>query len=282
MGIRSWQIPLAVATAVLLSAPVGAAEAPVDATQAYRETFGPPPSSEAGGCTAAVTYLPGVGASGRTDRLSALPLFSVSAGQVQEQAARVVVQGYPTPVRLFDPPRIFPAGSRLLGVDTEGAVTTVRVEKGPAGSVDPLALQALALTLSQFQPQTGKFVLAVSGEPPRGPEAPNRDLVEPPAPPRLLDVVSSIHEGEEPEEIDVLFDRPVDLLHFAIRLGDGTGLPGKAYVSMFDMAAVYRPEDPKVLREGLPLRLEWSVRDKTGRESHGERAVQLRIYRHPQ
>lgn len=265
-----------------LTAPSGwgwSAEAPAEATSAYREAFGPPPQVEAGRCTAAVVFLPGAGAGGSSKRLGPLPLFSVDPDKVAEQAARVVVEGYPTPVRYFEPPRAFPEGAKFSGLKIQDRIATVAVALPKAGEAPPMAMQALATTLAQFE-GVDAVSLAVTGSAPSGPARPDPSLREPPPPPRLLDVVSSVHPEEEPEEIDVLFDRPLEVKSFSLRLEDGTGIPGRTYTSMFDMAVVYRPEDPKVLREGLPLAIRWSVADRTGRTAEGEKAVELRIYRH--
>jgi len=258
-----------------------AAEAPAEATGAYREAFGPPPQVEAGRCTAAVVFLPGAGASGNPERLGPLPLFSVDPNRVAEQAARVVVEGYPTPVRYFEPPRAFPKGAKFSELAIQERIATVTVTLPKADAPPPMATQALAHTLAQFEGMEAVSV-AVTGGTTSGPTRPDPSLRESPPPPRLLDVVSSVHPGEDPEEIDVLFDRPLEVESFSLRLEDGTSIPGRTYTSMFDMAVVYRPQDPKVLREGLPLAIRWSVADRTGRTAEGEKAVELRIYRHPE
>lgn len=278
---RNWRkgtgvLGLALAAAATCAA---AAEVPAKATGAYQEAFGPPPKVEGGGCIAAVAFLPGAGASGSAERLGPLPLFSLEPDRVVEQAARVVVEGYPTPVRYFQPPRAFPQGSRFLGLEVQGRKATVRVSL-PGTAPEPRGLQALAHTLSQFD-GIEAVSLAVAGGASAGPSRPDPSLRELPPPPRFLDVVSSAHPGEEPEEIDVLFDRPLEVRSFSVRLGDGTGLPGRTYTSMYDMAVVHRPENPEVIREGLPLAVRWSVADRTGRAATGERTVELRIYRHP-
>ncbi|MHB8765938.1 MAG: hypothetical protein ACYDA8_16605 [Deferrisomatales bacterium] len=265
----------------LLAPPLArAAESGARATPAYREAYGAPPALEPGlTCLAAVVYLPGIGVSGGAAKLSALPLFSVNPDRVAHEAARVLVQGHPVAVRLFAVPRLFPADSRLDGLDLANGIATVRVTPG-AGATHPLAGAALAATLGQFEGIRGAR-LALAGGPPADLAPPAKAAFEPPPPPRLLDVVSSVHPGEEPEEVNALFDRPLDVTAFSLRLADGGALPGKTYTSMFDMAVVVRPDDPRLLREGLPLRLSWKVKDRVGREAAGERAVELRIYRHP-
>lgn len=253
---------------------------PVQATQAYREAYGPPPVSDAQGGLAAGTYHPGVGASGRADRLSPLPLFSVTPDKVTEEAARILVEGHPTSARFFNVPRVFPEGSKLLGLESADGVATVRVRQGRQGERNSLAPQALAHTLTQFD-GVHAVALQVDGEGLSDPVKPRPDILDTPAPPRLLDVVAAVHEGEDPEQIAVLFDRPVEVALCSIRLADGKDLPGNLYTSMFDMAAILRPEDPKVIREGLPMLVKWSVRDKTGRLSKGEISTELRIYQRP-
>jgi hypothetical protein len=264
--------------ALLGAPPSFSAETPIDATAAYREAFGPPPKSEAPNCRAAVVFLPGVGASGDPARLGPLPLFSLDPEKTAWEAARVLVEGYPTRVRFFEPPRVFGADAKLSGLEVRDSVAIVTVTGGPAVKPHPLAVQALAHTLAQF-PGISSAVLRVAGQAPGPPHPPDPSLLESPPRPRLLDVVSSVHPGEEPTEIDVLFDRPVTVDSFTLRLENGTGLPGKTYTSMFDMAVVFRPEDPKVLREGLPLEVSWRVEDRTGRKGGGAKEVALRVYR---
>jgi len=152
------------------------------------------------------------------------------------------------------------------------------VSPGTPGKVDPLAVQALALTLTQFS-GIRSVALAMPGHTATPAPIPDRALLEPPPPPRLLDVVSSVHPGEEPEEVDVLFDRPIRVASFFLRLVGGRELPGKTYTSMFDMAIVLRPKEPEILREGLPLELAWRVEDRNGRTADGARDVSLRLYR---
>lgn len=270
-GILPWIVIL------LLHGSAFGAEAPVPATRAYREAYGPPPKTEAGQCIAAVVFLTGVGVSGRSDRLAPLPIFSVRPDTVIEEAARVVVEGFPVSARDFEPPRLFPAESKLLGVEVEAGVANVRVANSLPDADHPLATQALSHTLSQFD-GIDSIRLTVEGSPQGDPESPDLRLLEPPPPPRLVDVMASVHPGEKPKEVDVLFDRPIEVASFSIRLADGTGLPGKTYTSMFDMAVVHRPVDSEVLREGLPLEIHWTVRDKTGRTATGTRDIPLRVY----
>ncbi len=265
--------------AVLGAAPLALAETePAAATAAYRAAFGSPPGTEGVRCRAAVVFLPGMGRSGSPGRLGPVPLISVSPDRIVEQAARVVVEGYPERPRFLAVPPAFPPGSRLLGVDIRDETATVRVAPG-AGTPHPLALHALALTLTQFD-GISAVALALEGREPGPATGPRTDLAEPPGPPRLIDVLSTRSPDQAPAEIDVLFDRPVEVLELWIAAADGTPVPGRLYTSMFDMAAVLRPGDPGVIREGLPLRVRWEVKDRKGRHGRGERQVTLRIYQH--
>jgi hypothetical protein len=257
-----------------------AAEKPVKATPAYREAFGTPPATEAQDCLAAVVFLPGVGVSGFMSKLSPLPLFLLNPRKAPEEAARVVVEGYPAKPREMEFLRLFPEDARLVEVVRAGKVVTVRVKSAGTGPVNPLAVQALAHTLAQFG-SIQSLELMVNGRAVSKPEAPRPAVVEPPPPPRLLDVITPVHEGGEPEEIDVLFDRPIAIGSFELTLGDGSPLPSKIYQSMFDTAVVLRPEDRGVIREGMPLAVKWKVTDKKGRTAEGSRSIGLRLYRQP-
>ncbi|MDW7712125.1 MAG: hypothetical protein SCH98_16790 [Deferrisomatales bacterium] len=255
-----------------------AAEGPAPSTPAYREAFGPTPRTEAPeSCLAAVVFLPGVGRSGGADRLSALPLFLLDPDRVLEHAAGVLVEGYPISLRFFEPPRVFPPGSRFLGVEREGATAVLRVALEAGTVLGPIAAQAAAHTLAQF-PGVEAAAVAVDGGA-RGPAVkPDATLLEPPPPPRFLDVAAPYHEGEEPRDIHVLFDRPVAVDAFRLRLDDGTAVPGQAYLHAFDMAVVFRPSQPVTLREGLRLQVSWSVTDRAGRVSREDHTVGLRLY----
>ncbi len=266
--------------ALLTSGPAWGARAGVSATPAYRAAFGAPPASQGVDCRAAVVYLPGLGASGSGDRLAPIPLFSVTPGKIVEEAARVLVAGHPEQVRLLPLPRLFPEGTALKGVTVEKGVAVVRIALGTAGQPHPLAGQALAHTLTQFEGIAG-VRLRIGDDPATPVVRPDPAVVEPPAAPRLLDVLTAVQEGEPPAEIDVLFDRPIEVIETRLERPDGTPIPGKLYTSMFDMAAVLRPENPGVIREGMELRVTWAVRDRKGRESRGSRTIPLRWYRHP-
>lgn len=275
-----FQTPLLLA----LLAPAGpalvavAAQEPAPATPAYRAAFGQAPSTEAPEqCLAAVVFLPGAGASGRADRLSALPLFLLDPERVLEHTATVLVEGHGAPQRFFEPPRAFPPGSRLLGVERDGGAAVLRVALEAGAVPGPLAAQAAAHTLAQF-PGIGAVRIAVEGGDPDAEVRPDPALLEQPGPPRLLDVAAPYHEGETPRDVHVLFDRPVEVISLRLRHADGTALPGQLYQHAFAMSVVLRPAPPASLREGLPLVLSWSVVDFLGRQSQGERAVDLRLH----
>lgn len=279
MTFNKWSVFCSLLAGVLLPTFVVARESAVEATALYRQAFGPPPTTEGQKCLAAVVFLSGIGSSGAPDKLSPVPLFSVSPGKVVEEAARVLVEGHPTQVRELKLPRLFPEGAKLSGVRVAGKVAVIAVAPGGSGPVHPLAVQALAHTLSQFE-GIGSVTLELQGRTPVGPEAPKAAVVEAPPPPRLLDVISPIHKGETPSEIDVLFDRPVEIVKVSIGAGEGKSFPGKTYTSMFDMAVVFHPDDPKVIRESAPVEVRWQVRDKAGRKAEGTRTLPVRIYTH--
>ncbi|GAB6063391.1 GerMN domain-containing protein [Deferrisoma palaeochoriense] len=274
-------IALALAATVGLAPPAGAEKIPVSATPAYEAAFGAPPASEGVACRAAVVYLPGLGASGSPDRLAPVPLFSVNPDRIVEEAARVLVGGHPEQVRLLPLPRLFPEGTTLAGVEVTDGIARVRVTQGLPGTTHPLAAQALAHTLTQFE-GISAVQLQAGAEPPGPTVRPDPAAVEPPAAPRLLDVLTAVHEGETPEEIDVLFDRPVEVIEVRVESPAGTPIPGQLYTSMFDMAAVLRPADPTRIREGMELRVTWAVRDRKGREARGAKTLPLRWYVHPE
>jgi hypothetical protein len=262
---------------LFVAPPATGAPKEVEATAAYREWFGPPPRTDAGQCWAAVAYFPGIGASGSAEKLSALPLFVLEPERIAEKAVRVVVEGYPTKVREFQVPRVFPEGAKLRGLEWDKRTVRVTIAGGTT-TPHPLAYQALAWTLAQFG--SPSVVVQVEGMPPQGPLQPSSALVEPPPPARLLDVLAPVHPGEKPVEINVLFDRPLTITHFRIQSASGAALPGTAYVSMFDMAVVFKPEDPSAIVPEAPLSISWTVRDKKGTNAAGSRTLPLRLHLH--
>ena len=150
----------------------------------------------------------------------------------------------------------------------------MHVSPGASGRVNPLAVQALALTLTQFS-GIRSMTLTMPGAPRHRLRSQTGLCWDP----RCHPASSTVHPGKKAEEMDVLFDRPVRAASFSLRLASNKELPGKTYTSMFDMTIVLRPREPGVLREGLPLDLTWRVEDRIGRTAEGAKTVSLRLYR---
>jgi hypothetical protein len=102
-----------------------------------------------------------------------------------------------------------------------------------------------------------------------------------PSAPRLLNVIAMKKSPVSPlEELDALFDRPVDIKEFQFSSVDGTALSGDVFHSMFDMAAVLKPSDPGKLTGLKQVKVRWKVTDKAGRSAAGEGTVTLDVKMH--
>ena len=82
------------------------------------------------------------------------------------------------------------------------------------------------------------------------------------------------------QELDALFDRPVEIKEFQFLENDGTLLAGEVFHSMFDMAAVLKPKDPRKLAEGTKIRTRYQVVDKKGRSAAGAGSFALQVRLH--
>ena len=82
------------------------------------------------------------------------------------------------------------------------------------------------------------------------------------------------------EEVDVFFDRPVDIKELVIADTDGKQFQGDVYQSVFDMAGVLKPKDPSQFKAGLPVKVRWNVTDKLGRNASGESEMFLEVKEH--
>lgn len=258
----------------------------VAATKAFVKHFGEAPVVDKGKCYAFVIYFPSAKEPGK---VIPFPFFSFDEASLKKVALGKLVGGIGELKGLNgDVAHLLPAGTRLLDVRQAGGIVTADFSKEmSAAKLDPAAERALAnsiaLTLMQFDGVTG-VAIQVEGVP-----APLDKLARSADPaavvrlstPRLLSVTAMKEKGEEGvEEVDVFFDRPVEIKELVISGADGKPFEGDTYQSVFDMAGVLKPKDAKQFKQGMPVRVRWSVTDKLGRSGSGESEMLLEVREH--
>lgn len=197
----------------------------------------------------------------------------------------------------------FAPGTRILGLAERDGVITVNfsreiLDTKADASVEKALLNAVALTLSQFSgvrevrmqiegkesgAADGKDVAKFLGHGglERQPLKPEESTVLPPSPPRLLSVTAMKEKGaKEVEEVNIFFDRPLEIKELSITGADNNRFEGDVYHSVFDMAAVLKPKDPSKFKAGLPVKVRWKVTDKLGRSADGTGEFSLEVQEH--
>jgi germination protein M len=102
-----------------------------------------------------------------------------------------------------------------------------------------------------------------------------------PGPPRVLGVTAAKHAGEKDiEDVSVNFDRPVNVETISLSGRNGHAFAGEIYQSVFDMAAVLKPQDSSIFKDGMPVTVRWKVADKLGRTVAGESEFPLEVKEH--
>jgi hypothetical protein len=102
-----------------------------------------------------------------------------------------------------------------------------------------------------------------------------------PGPPRLLSITAVKDKGvKDVEEVSAYFDRPVEVQELSMTDKEGKAFAGDVYHSVFDMAAVLKPKDPAVFKQGMPIKVRWNVTDKLGRHAAGDSVWPLEVREH--
>jgi hypothetical protein len=257
----------------------------VQASEAYVENFGQPPTPEKGHCFARVGFFPLQGDSGR---VRALPFFLFrDTDQLQMILGRMVDGSLTLPPGsgLFNP---FPSGAGIQVQSSKGHTVTLNLTFAgePGAGLDTRAIAAaLTETAAQFE-GIEKVVILLKGKPLPGAPAegfrhdPSR--VDPVGPPSLFMVIGSWDKGKtNPGEIVANFDRPVKIESFHLEDGGGREIRGDYSQSIFDMSVVIHPESPAALHEGMTLRARWDVTDNLGRHGRGSGEFILQRYENP-
>lgn len=246
----------------------------VQANEAYEYYFGEPPEGGEGTCFARVGFFP---LTADPDRVRPVPLFIFRPeGQLAHllEGLAAVARELPPHSGLRNP---FPPGSSARVTAQTGESVTVDLA-GPGvatGSPDFQGLAAsVAETALQFE-DIERVVITVAGEP--LPEMPpegfgrNPERIAPAGPPLPLMVVGDWERGgEDPVEIRLGFDRPVDVHDIRLFDAEGREIAGEYFRTGFDMIVALHPTAPQDLRPGMTVRAAWRVSDRRGRESRGE------------
>jgi germination protein M len=254
----------------------------ISATGAFQSYFGPAPTTNKGTCYGFVIFAKEPG------KVVPFPFFSFDEATLKKVAMERIIGGMDEKSYAGEFLQTFPKGTRLLTLSEEKGATTVNFSKElsflAADTSQGRALfNAVSLTLAQFGgaasvriQSDGKDLFPTGQHPPSEASA-----VLQPAPPRLLNLIAMKQTAAGPvEEVDALFDRPVDIKEFRFSLVDGSPIAGDVFHSMFDMAAVLKPKDPGKLQEGLKIGVHWKVVDKVGRSASGEGVLPLEVKVH--
>ena len=266
-------------------APAPAKAARISATPAFESYFGPAPSTDKGTCYGFVIYFPRAKEPGK---VTPFPFFSFDEASLKKVALERMVAGMDERSYAGEFLQLFPKGSRLLSLNERAGVVSADFSKElrPAAdhSIRGRALyDAIALTLAQFSGVT-RVQLKCKGVDlfPAEQALPDAaSIVVQPSAPRLLNLIAMKQGPSAPvQEVDALFDRPVNIQEFQFLENDGTLLAGDVFNSMFDMAAVLKPKDPGKLGQGTKVRARYKVVDKMGRGAAGESSFVLEVKLH--
>ena len=290
---RRWLVPLALllVAAVLASGcrrkeEKPAAKGQVTASDAYRHSYGAPPTVEKGNVFAMVGYLPLAADPGK---VTPLPLFLFSTQGHMLHLVKRLLSVDPSAAARIGVINPFPPGTglRSLKQDGETMIVDLLIPPGwqPATGQMQQMQASLGFSLLQF-PGVKQLSLRENGVPfpglPDKPYVPDPAIVSPPGPPTLLGVVGSwAAHAVGPNQVSVFFDRPVTVEKLTLTTAKGKRIEGEQFRSIFDMALVVAPKDPTALREGMQLWVDWQVRDRQGRTAEGRTEVPLLRMKHP-
>lgn len=252
-------------------------------TADFQKYFGVPPAAEKGTSYAFVIYFP----SAKNPReVIPLPFFTFDEQSMKKIAIERLLGGMEVGSYRgeFLP---FTKGSRLLSIsEAQGIVTanfSGKVFAAASDNTDTSFPEATGLTLRQFKGVKGVNIQIDGKDDPSATRAANRkDVnVQQQLEPRLLTVTAMRDKGaKHVEEVNAFFDRPVDVKEVKFLSKDGRELGGDIYHSVFDMAAVLKPKNPAEFIENMPVKVQWKVVDKLGREAEGDDTWVLEIKQH--
>lgn len=256
----------------------------VSATKSFESHFGPAPTTNQGTCYAFVIYFPSAKELGK---VVPFPFFSFDEPSLKKVALERLIGGMDEKKYAGELLPLFPKGSRLLSLkEANGTVTADFSKEVRSAAADPsrgrALFNAISLTAGQFGGVTGVRIQSEGSDLFAAAERlPAKASVQEPSAPRLLHLVAMKEGAADPvQEVDALFDRPVDIKEFQFLENDGTLLAGEVFHTMFDMAAVLKPRDPGKLADGTKVRVRYKVVDKMGRSAAGEETFTLAVKQH--
>jgi hypothetical protein len=255
------------------------AEGTMFASDGYRAYFGEPPQPEQGTAYARVWFFP---LRSEPHMLMPVPLFLFDNQEEYEKVVRQLLNlgRLMGPSSPFSLP--FPTGMRLSQLTSGGGVVRVNlVNVGRPLDDNEMNVAAATLTETLVQyDEIDKLFLTFHNKPwpgmPLGGFVSDPSRIASPGPPRLLMAAGSWNEGEEdPYEVLINFDRPMEVRNIDIRLSDGRLLQGEFFHSLFKMSVVIHPEQPELLKVGTVLKVDWAVTDRKGRTGEGSQELIL-------
>jgi hypothetical protein len=253
----------------------------VTATAAYEKYFGSAPIADKGTAYAFVIYFPSKKQAGK---VVPFPFFTFDETSIKKVAVERLLGSMDTGSYTgeFLP---FPTGTRLIAITDDKGTVTANFSKELDASTEPGFTHALAFTLRQFK-GVKDIKLQVEGKESRLSDLVNKNddgAVMQPSPPRLLNVTAMREKGaKDIEDVNVFFDRPVEVKELKLLSKDGQPFVGELFHSVFDMAAVLKPKDPAQFKERMPIKVRWKVTDKLGRQAEGENVWLLEVKQHEQ
>jgi hypothetical protein len=251
----------------------------VTATAAYEKYFGSAPTVDKGSAYAFVIYFPSAKESGK---IVPFPFFTFDESSQIKVAVERLLSGMD--VDSYQGEFLSVAsGSRLLSLSDDQGTLTLSFSKELNSAHPDEFVRALKLTVRQFN-GVKDIHFQIDGKDMPLPALANGSVdsaVQQPGPPRLLSVTAMRDKGASKiEDVNVFFDRPVDVKELKLLSKDGKKYEGDVFHSVFDMSAVLKPKDPSQFKERVPIRVGWKVVDKLGRTAEGDNIWLLEIKEH--
>ena len=273
---------------VLLAAHGGRAAAAtaggsVTATPAYERIFGTPPTTAVGSCFAMLGYLP---PAADPARVRPLPLFALNRDHLLKQVIGKLLtidRGIAARAGMTVP---FPVGTRLTSLSQQDGLVRIDLKLPPGGGGDPWGmLRSLAHSAEQF-PGGPRLLLSLNGKPVPGQPAdgyrPSPATVVAPGPPQLLAARLGASESTPgPQELALVFDRPLRIEQLSLRAGDGREIAGERFLGVFDMAVVVHPAANFRLVVGEVLQVDWRAVDHRGRRAGKNQKLPIEVVVEP-
>ncbi|MFA5516583.1 MAG: GerMN domain-containing protein [Desulfuromonadales bacterium] len=258
----------------------------IEATEAYRTYFGPPPIVREGSCFALVGFLP---LDGNPGQVKPLPFF-LFVEEPSRQMRLLIEHLLQLPEHVLPPGLIapFPAGATLETLTVRGEVAEVNLSFPGEAPTDPQIIQGIASALGHSLVQfPGILRVRISAGNSLLPHLPPEGFLPDPAdvfqpePPRPIGIAGVWENGSGPEEVMLFFDRPVEVRSVQLTSEGGKPLDGDYFQSAFDMAVVVRPAAPASLAEGMPITVDFAVADSLERAASGRETFPLSRIEHP-